>query len=136
MEFKSKIGTKSGPFRVAITQERVNAFQKAIFATQTHLIPPTFVTICFEGITGVLDQIGLKLNQVLHAEQEYIYYSEYQAGQTLVYESKLVHVLEKRGKSPMFFLVLQTDIQVEDEHGSLRPVSTANCTLVYKGGGE
>lgn len=116
LSLKSEIGKSVGPYFEEVTVERIAAFAKSVGLPETRVAPPTFMTVFRRGELDLLDAIGVKLAHVLHAEQEYEYMQDIQAGDRVRLESKLAHVAEKETASvDMQFLTFETEIHLEGE---------------------
>jgi hypothetical protein len=61
--------------------------------------PPTFFTSAFQEFTGiyfrVFEELGVKLENVLHGEEEYTYFSEVYPGETLRCHPRIDSITEK-----------------------------------------
>lgn len=91
--------------------ERLALFCRAVHAQDRGVAPPTFVTAAREGEFGMLDELGVPLKRLIHAEQEYRYEADVLAGDEIIYRTRLQDVLEKRGGTSggMVFFILETE---------------------------
>ena len=130
-ELKAMIGTKVGPFRNEATTENIAAFSEVLGSTRS-AVSPTFLTRCRKGEFELFTKLGVELRQVLHAEQEYTYLNDLQAGDDLVYETKLSQANMKTGSSGiMQFLTLESQVDAE-RRGEKIPVAISKTTVVVR----
>lgn len=104
-----------------ITAERIRKFCVALGAKCSSsgagsddakcTAPPTFLTCFRHGELELFESIGLKLQNVLHAEQIYEYESDIRAGDELTFQTELSNVLDKKGSSGrLCFLTFETQV--------------------------
>lgn len=125
-------GLKSTPKTVTVTEERLQAFCAAVGAKYRGFAPPTFLTVCREGEFDLLADMGIRLAQAIHADQEYTYEEPILPGDVLKFESTLAKVLEKRGSSgAMKFLVFETQLTAVRSGRSL-PAGSAKSTIMVR----
>lgn len=126
-----KLGIKAGPFEEHISPARIEAFYRALGLKPRPEAPPSFMTVCRKGEFQLFDQIGVPLDRVLHAEQEYSLDEPIQGGDTLRYETELVQALEKRGsKGQMLFLSVETRVAIERAGRQFTAGSTRSTVVV------
>ncbi len=136
--FKEKIGLKSIERKVTLTEVEMKDFAVCVKATVgntvhtpiTSVSIPSVFTRFREGEFEIIDGLGIKLSQVLHAEQEYKIVAPLFPNQELKYETKLTGVLEKKGTgAKLAFLVFETDfVRIHD----LALLAVAKSTMVYR----
>ena len=89
--------------------KRVKSFALAVGASEAKEVPPTYLTIFRDLEFKLFDQLGFSLSNVLHAEQDYVYFMPLSLGQKFTYETTLANVLEKKGATyTLTFLVIET----------------------------
>ena len=93
-----------------IEASRVEAFRQAIGARASGF-PLTYVTLYRLTEFACLDNLGLKLENVLHTEQAYKYLAPLEVGDSPRMETEVTSHRERRG---MHFLEMQTKILVGD----------------------
>jgi hypothetical protein len=127
-DFKSKEGAKSRVYKESVSRERLEKFCLAIGQkAPAQVAPPTFMTVFRKGEFEVFDLLGLKLEDVLHAEQIYQYGSDIQIGDDVEFQTQLTHVLEKKGGA-LSFLTLETKFSSAE-----RALGSSRTTIVVKG---
>jgi len=127
---KSQVGTKVGPYEEELVSSRVQAFARSIGADPALGVPPTYVTAFRRGEFDLMQGLGIKLNQVLHGEQDYVYEGSLKVGDRVRYETKLAQILEKKSATALMqILLLETQIQAA---GKL--VATARTTIIVRAG--
>jgi len=98
-------------FTVTIEPERLARFADAIGESSTGVIaPPTFLKVIEgEGASSrrILDELGVDLRRVLHAEQQFEYFTPMGVGDSVSVERKVVDIYEKKG-GEMEFIVIET----------------------------
>ncbi len=129
MDLKNFVGKKIGPYTDQASPDRVAAFIAAVGAKDRGEAPPTFMTVCRRGEFELLEQMGIPLSRVLHGEQEYLYEGRILSGDTLSYESWLAQAFEKKGSTPLQFLVFETHVSVAGKR-----VGTSKTTIIVRGG--
>ncbi len=85
------------------------------------------MTVFRKGEFEVFDLLGLKLENVLHAEQIYQYESDIRVGDEIEFQTQLSHVLEKKGGA-LSFLTLETKFSTGP-----RQIGSSRTTIVVKG---
>lgn len=126
LSLKSKVGTKVGPYEDSASVERLAAFAQAVGAKSRQYGLPTFLTVCRKGEFELLQKLNIPLSRVLHGEQEYVFENQIQPGSNLIYETTLATVLEKKGTTPMQFMVFETVV---------KGVGTSRSTIILRGSG-
>jgi hypothetical protein len=127
-DFKSQEGAKSRVYKESVSRERLEKFCQAIGQKgAAEVAPPTFMTVFRKGEFEVFDLLGLKLENVLHAEQIYQYESDIRVGDEIEFQTQLSHVLEKKGGA-LSFLTLETKFSTGP-----RQIGSSRTTIVVKG---
>jgi hypothetical protein len=133
LSLKTEVGKVAGPFREAVSRERIELFCQAAGACHEGVAPPTFFTVFRKGEFDLLQSLGLSLAQVLHADQEYEYEAPVLAGDFVHFQTTLTHVLEKqRADSFMQFLTFETELKAE-RASEIVIVGKAKSTIVVRG---
>lgn len=112
-------GMSYPPFSYQLEPQKLTEFLLAIgednpaFTGKNAALPPTFATVfTFWGggnLEHRLKAMGVEMFNVLHAEQEYEYFSPMHIGDTITAQTVLSDVYEKRGRSgEMQFLEFET----------------------------
>lgn len=108
------VGYTLPKFTLTISRERMAAFAEAIGEGGEHagqaIVPPTFLKV-IEGEGGssrrILDELGVDLRRVLHAEQQFEYFAPLCVGDSVTVERKVAEIYEKKG-GEMEFIVIET----------------------------
>lgn len=108
------IGHAFPSFQVQVTEERLRRFAEAIGEAVdpaiSVLAPPTFLK-CIEGehdsSRAILEALNVDLKRVLHAEQEFEYFTPIRAGDRLTVDRRVSDIYDKRG-GVMEFIVIET----------------------------
>ena len=128
MADRSKKGKSLPPYEFRVERVKIQEFVQAIgdhnplfrdrkFAIsegyQDTPCPPTFFTSAFQEFTGaffrVFEELEVKLENVLHGEEEYEYLAEVYPGEILTCNSRIESIVEKQSKSgKMDFIILKT----------------------------
>lgn len=125
-------GLKSKPKTFHVTEQHLRAFCAAVGSKYRGEAPPTFLTVLREGEFDLLEDMGIKLAQALHADQEYTYEDRILPGDVLNFESTLTKAFEKKGsKGPMKFMVFETQF-VALRAGKSVPVGCAKSTIIVR----
>ena len=129
----SVVGRELPSFTVELERGRIRLFAQVIGDTNpvfTDLaaarsaghpdlpVPPTFLFgFVLEGprSTQWLDDLGIDLGSVLHAEQTFTYHATAHAGDVLVYRPRIVDTFEKKGGALLFVV---REIRVTREDGT------------------
>lgn len=101
-------------FSVPVAAERVKQFAEAIGESDPGLAsefaPPTFLKV-IEGEGGssrrIVEELGIDLRRILHAEQHFDYLAPVRVGETLSVERRVADIYEKKG-GEMEFVVIET----------------------------
>ena len=129
MDIKKFSGERSGLKTFVVTEERLQQFATSIGAASIQFLP-TFLTVLRDGEFEVVERLGFRLSQVLHAEQEYILESSVLPHDEISYFTTLMSVHEKKGKdATLHFLTLETDYV---ETKADRAIGTAKTTFVIR----
>jgi hypothetical protein len=130
LDLKKKEGCQSQIYREKVTAERISTFARAVGSGQIgfSIAPPTFMTCFRKGEFEIIAMLELKLENVLHAEQVYEYFSDIQAGDEIDFRSTLTHVLEKKNATGrLCFLTVETDVSASDKR-----LGTSSTTIVVR----
>jgi len=88
-------------------------------------VSPTFMTSFLfwtgEGLLGIVKALGIDLNRLLHSEEEYEYYGNIYAGDTITRKMKVVEMYErgKRERLGRFVDVTILETEVINQRGEL-----------------
>ena len=111
---KKHIGRVSDPHSVDVEKGRLKFFAKSIGETNPIYFdeiaarsagyrsipaPPTFIfSLDFEQENpfAVLEELGIQLGKVLHAEQSFIYFAPFCAGDTITLQSEVTDIYDKK----------------------------------------
>jgi N-terminal half of MaoC dehydratase len=106
------IGYRMSPFEVLVEAERVRRFIRAIGAPMESIpagcVPPTFLKVIEgEGNSSrrLLDALGVNLQRVLHAEQEFEFGDPVRVGDRLIVERVVTDIFERKNGSLEFIVV-------------------------------
>jgi acyl dehydratase len=123
---KQYIGKTLPAFRAVAEAGRLRFFAKAIGETNPVYfdesaardaghpalpLPPTFLfSLEFEQPdTSWRDEIGIELPRILHGEQQFTYHRVAYAGDTLLFESRIADIYDKKGGA-LEFVVRETRV--------------------------
>jgi len=109
-----------------IEASHVEQFRQAI-GSKAAGFPLTYPTLYRATEFACLEQLGLKLENVLHTEQAYEYLEPLEVGDQPKMETQLTSHRERRG---MHFLVMETKISV---NGKTKVIATANFMVRPEG---
>jgi acyl dehydratase len=143
---KKHIGRTLPAFRAVAEAGRLRFFARAIGETNPLYfdesvardaghpnlpLPPTFLfSLEFEQPdTSWRDQIGIELPRILHGEQQFTYHRMAYAGDTLLFESRIADIYDKKGGA-LEFVVRET--RVTNQHGEL--VADLRSVIVQRNG--
>ena len=135
---KSEIGRKSTERKVTLSGVEMRDFATCVRATvgaTSHspinsLAIPTVYTIFRQGEFEIMNDLGIQLKQVLHADQTYTMHETLSPSEEIVFTTRLASVAEKKSKSAnMAFMAFETDF-VRTGDGVV--VATARSTMVYR----
>ena len=125
-------GAEGAPFELVIERGKVREFARAVHAldpeyvaSDTPVIPPTFLTTTFfwqEHVAGAnpWERVGMSQERGMHAEQEYVFHGPPpRAGTRLTCKSKIERIYDKTGKrgGQLTFAVMLTEFY--DDSGKL-----------------
>jgi hypothetical protein len=105
-------------FTVEASAERIGRFARAIGLAEADpaCAPPTFMK-AIEGENNssrrILEVMGVPLARVLHAEQQFDYFSPIRAGDRLQVQRSVTDIYDKRN-GEMEFIVIESRIWRED----------------------
>ena len=136
MDLKSKTGTKSKIYRMRISALDMVDFALCVRSpmakkpSKDSTIAPSMFTLFHGGDFEILDLLGIQLKQVLHAEQEFEYFTPIEPDQEVEYQSELTSVHEKKGKDyRMCFLVFETKVFLSEDQTA---AGICRSTIVYR----
>ncbi len=96
--FSQQIGQESSLHRARLERAAIEAFGKSVSWELPGEVPPSFLTRFREGEFELLVRLGVELQQVLHAEQEYRWLAPLKMDSELDHRARLADVLSKGGK--------------------------------------
>jgi len=127
------IGKEYPPFAVTVERGKIKEFARAIgdlnpFYLQDDIgrasqwgdiiTPPTFpITFRDEHSDSgaILKDLGVDISRVLHGEQEFEFFRQIRAGETVLCRTRITGISEKTGRSgPMAFVVRETAVTDRD----------------------
>lgn len=112
----SLVGSKIQYDLPAVTQKKIEQFEKAIFCEGIRKMPLTFWTSYRKAEFEWLDRLKVQINELLHTEQEYHFFKPFNIMEPLrlctTYESERTR---KTQKGVMIFVTLKTDIIQNNE---------------------
>ncbi len=127
-DHKSRVGEKSDVVVEQVGEERVHRFARSIGAPENEIAPPTFLTCMRRSEFNLFDQLGIPLQSILHAEQEYTYVEPIRVGDSVDCQSELFKVLEKSGPTgTMSFMTFKTAFVVRG-----RSIATSSTVIVVR----
>ncbi len=110
---KSMLGVASKIHEEAFTAAQSASFSCAIGAPPEAGLAPTYLTRLRKGEFELFDRAGLKLEQILHAEQEYTWDEGFspREGDVLRSQAKYTEIKDRAGKSGhMAFATVETEV--------------------------
>lgn len=107
-----------------LTSEQIEAFRRATRTEHSPGVPYTFATLMRAAEFEWVDRIPITERAVLHAEQEYEYFSDLRPGDRPRVTTSLKNL---KARSGMRFLVLESRIECQ---GELRVIG--NTTFVIR----
>ena len=104
---------QSATFEEEISSERIRSFREAVgLDPNADEVPPTYVTRFRQGEFELLARLGVPLQNILHAEQDYQYFERLKPGMKILYETTLANSFEKKGREgSLRFLVTETRVR-------------------------
>lgn len=135
---KAQVGRKSSERKIALTGPEMRDFAACVKATVgatshspiTSVAIPTVFTIFRQGEFELMNDLGIQLKQVLHAEQQYELKAPLSPSEEIKFTTRLASVAEKKSKTAnMAFMAFETDF-VRSGDGVV--VATARSTMVYR----
>ena len=142
---RNKIGHEFDPFTVEVERGQLRFFAKAIGETNSIYAeqsaarkvgysdipaPPTFLMALDLGgpdMPPVLKLLDMDIGRILHGSQEFEYFGDICAGDTITVTSKIVDMFDKKGGA-LEFVVCENSYTNQD--GELQ--AKARQTLVYR----
>jgi hypothetical protein len=120
LDLKAAVGRKSANHSYLASEEKLRAFCAAVGAPYRGEAPPTFMTVFRQAEFELLDQMGIPLRSVLHADQEFRYSEPIRPGDEIEYQAVVSRAFEKTGSSgAMRFLVFDTEVHIKRDQGNL-----------------
>lgn len=110
-QLRTLLGQSSAVHRETYTDQSLADFAKALGAPPEAGLPPTYLTRLRQGEFELFARAGLKLEQILHAEQEYTWDSTFvpKVGDVLTSQAKYTEIKDRAGKSGhMAFATVET----------------------------
>lgn len=138
LRFKSEIGRKSTERTVTLSEKEMMDFAACVKATVgvtshseiSSVAIPTLLTIFREGEFEIMNELGIQLRQVLHAEQNYEMIEPIGPSEPIRFTTRLDSVVEKKNKTGrMAFMAFETEF-VRTLDGVV--IATARSTMVYR----
>ena len=133
MDYKARIGETSASFQESITPDLVAQFRRSIpGAARAEGTPAAILASFRKGEKELTERLGFELPRMLHAEQDYEFFSELPVEQEIQYQSRLLSVLEKRARDArggMLIFSIGTDYRVGG-----RVFASAKSTVIYRTG--
>ena len=142
---RSLIGKKYPPIEFNVDKQRLKFFAKATGQTdplyfdetyavdQGHpsiLAPPTFLTMVAmeqEKPYQYLEDLNIKMGRLLHAKQMYSYHEPVYAGDTIIMDSKIADMYDKK-EGTLQFVVFKSHFTNQKQS----KVAEASSTLVVR----
>ena len=142
---KKLIGKQSPDIRFAIEKQRLRFFSKATFQTDpiyfnekiakqkgypSIVAPPTFLTtVGYEKDNpfDFLDELGIEIDRVLSAGQNYIFYNLIFAGDLILMKSRISDIYDKKSGKLQFVEISSTFYNQK-----ATKVAKSISTLVYR----
>jgi hypothetical protein len=137
---RKHIGMKLAPYAVEVEKGRLRFFAKAIGETNPLYtdtgarmpVPPTYFFSLENDVPepfAWLTSMGVRLGNLLHGEQSFVYHAMAYAGDILTFESRIADIYEKKNGA-LEFIVKETS--VKNAGGSL--VAELRSVLVVRHG--
>jgi hypothetical protein len=135
---KAHIDRKSSERKITLSGQEMKDFATCVKATvgATSHSPinsnaiPTIYTIFRQGEFELMNDLGIQLKQVLHAEQIYTIHAPLSPSEEVTFTTRLASVAEKKSKTAnMAFMAFETDF-IRTADGV--KVATARSTMVYR----
>ncbi len=135
---KAQVGRKSTERAITLGGPEMRDFGACVRATVgatshspiSSLAVPTIFTIFRQGEFELMNDLGIQLKQVLHAEQRYELFHAFAPSEEIRFTTRLASVVEKKSKTAnMAFMAFETDF-VRTGDGAI--VATARSTMVYR----
>ncbi len=136
-DFNSFVGKHSKYYEDSVDQQRFLDFASVTHSPSSLRLEsldssqvPTIFTIFRLGEFELMEQMGLQLKQILHAEQGYDYLELLKPGIKIRYRTELVSVHKKEGKEgALYFMTFATPIERSLDQVVL---AVARSTMVYR----
>jgi hypothetical protein len=114
------IGQRLTPVTATVEPGRLRSFQKAIGESGSQdrqNVPPTYL-FCLEMMDAAnpfrfVDEIGVAITDILHADQSFTYHSPVHVGDTLTFEARVTDVFEKKN-GLLTFIVQEVHVVNQD----------------------
>jgi hypothetical protein len=137
-ELKTEVGRKSAERKVTLSGTEMRDFGACVKATVgatshtpiTSVAIPTIYTLFRQGEFELMNEIGIQLKQVLHAEQVYELHAALSPSEEIRFTTTLASVVQKKSKTAnLAFLGFETEFV---RTGDGVTVATARSTMVYR----
>jgi hypothetical protein len=135
---KGEVGRRSTEQKMTLSGVEMRDFGACVKATvgaTSHspinsLAVPTIFTLFRQGEFEIMNDLGIQLKQVLHAEQVYSLHAPLSPSEEITFTTRLASVAEKKSKTAnMAFMAFETDF-VRTGDGVI--VASARSTMVYR----
>ncbi len=132
------VGKTTEPRKITLSEKEMADFAicvKATVGTTSHsnissAVIPTVFTLFRQGEFQLMEDLGIHIKQVLHAEQEYAMCTPLLPGEEINFSTRLSSVVEKKSRTAnLAFMAFETDFQ-RTADGII--VATARSTMVYR----
>jgi hypothetical protein len=130
------VGRRYPEFKFHITPLWIRDYKKALGYSEEQVqddafLPHTFVSCLRDAEFATFESLDLKLAQLLHAAQEYVFHKQPVMGDWITSRCEITRLLQKRGKAggSMVFLELRNTFRRQSDGADL--VSTL-CTVVVR----
>jgi hypothetical protein len=128
------------PFSYAVERGKLREFLIAIGDDQAKaqvenaVVPPTFPTVfAFWGglrLEGALNEVGIELKNVIHAEQEYEYLEPVRVGDIVTGQLKVADIYSKGGRTGALEFL---ELVLNYTNQARRPVLRERTLLIVRG---
>lgn len=130
MSLKEKVGLESQVFTDAIEAEKLAAYAAVTHWKFEGQVPPNFLTSYREAERELSARLGIPIEKVLHAEQEYEILGPLAAGDRLDYSARFDSCIEKKGsRVNLKFMAFVTEFR---KKGSPSCVAKSRMLIVVR----
>jgi hypothetical protein len=131
LDYKSRVGETSQTYQDVITAEQMAQFWAALPGVEATDAPPVTILAAFrQGEKELSARLEFKLDRMLHGEQDYEFLADLPVGVPFEYQSRLLSILEKRGRESrggMLIFAIGTEYR---QGGQI--FATAKSTVIYR----